>query len=312
MPNRRERRMVGMNVIETSGVDHPAHGYEGWLVRKSASSQQIARLNGLVRKDDRMPVPKPSIEGLTEEVRKSKLSKAAQDSLIKAFDLTDDINTAAELWQSLRSKQEADDPSIPSTTDAAAAPSNAPPANPAGVPLVPGMPLAAAAGPAMNATADLFKSVTDPADRAMLMKMVTDNAALKVTADTALLKAAAEEGKRLDAEAIEVSKSAYSHLAIDHTMVAPAMRKMALADPEGYAVIKAAYDQAEGQLDAAGMFDEIGTRQSANGGGNALGKATKLAEGYLAAGVSTDMTSAMAKAWTDNPSLYNEYEKENN
>jgi len=32
------RKMVGLNIEETSGVDHPAHLQEGWLVIKSENS----------------------------------------------------------------------------------------------------------------------------------------------------------------------------------------------------------------------------------------------------------------------------------
>ena len=32
------RKMVGLNIEETSGVDHPAHLHEGWLVIKSETS----------------------------------------------------------------------------------------------------------------------------------------------------------------------------------------------------------------------------------------------------------------------------------
>jgi hypothetical protein len=32
----RQRKMVNIDVVETSGVDRPAHGHEGWVVLKSA------------------------------------------------------------------------------------------------------------------------------------------------------------------------------------------------------------------------------------------------------------------------------------
>ena len=32
MPN--TKKLVDLEIEETSGVDHPAHLYEGWLVRK--------------------------------------------------------------------------------------------------------------------------------------------------------------------------------------------------------------------------------------------------------------------------------------
>jgi len=40
MSNIKKRKMVAMKVLETSGVDHPAHLEEGWIVMKSAKSTE--------------------------------------------------------------------------------------------------------------------------------------------------------------------------------------------------------------------------------------------------------------------------------
>jgi hypothetical protein len=34
----RTRKLVDLEIEETSGVDHPAHLYEGWLVRKDSAA----------------------------------------------------------------------------------------------------------------------------------------------------------------------------------------------------------------------------------------------------------------------------------
>ena len=36
MPN--TKKLVDLEIEETSGVDHPAHLYEGWLVRKDTAA----------------------------------------------------------------------------------------------------------------------------------------------------------------------------------------------------------------------------------------------------------------------------------
>ena len=36
------RKMVNLSIEETSGVDHPAHLHEGWLVMKAASEDAVA------------------------------------------------------------------------------------------------------------------------------------------------------------------------------------------------------------------------------------------------------------------------------
>jgi hypothetical protein len=40
----RARKMVNLAIEETSGVDHPAHLHEGWLVMKSAEESEVQRV----------------------------------------------------------------------------------------------------------------------------------------------------------------------------------------------------------------------------------------------------------------------------
>jgi hypothetical protein len=40
----RARKMVNLAIEETSGVDHPAHLHEGWLVMKSADESEVQRV----------------------------------------------------------------------------------------------------------------------------------------------------------------------------------------------------------------------------------------------------------------------------
>jgi len=46
------RKMVGLNIEETSGVDHPAHLHEGWLVIKSEHSGVDDLLSDLVNENE--------------------------------------------------------------------------------------------------------------------------------------------------------------------------------------------------------------------------------------------------------------------
>ena len=39
MSSSKKRKMVALKVLETSGVDHPAHLEEGWIVMKSATKE---------------------------------------------------------------------------------------------------------------------------------------------------------------------------------------------------------------------------------------------------------------------------------
>ena len=52
----RTRKMVNLAIEETSGVDHPAHLHEGWLVMKSAEESEVQRVldESLTEEDSNM------------------------------------------------------------------------------------------------------------------------------------------------------------------------------------------------------------------------------------------------------------------
>lgn len=55
MPN--QRKMVNLSVEETSGVDHPAHLHEGWIIKKSAASAaSVAEAFGALNTTKEAPV----------------------------------------------------------------------------------------------------------------------------------------------------------------------------------------------------------------------------------------------------------------
>lgn len=50
------RKMVNLAIEETSGVDHPAHLHEGWLVMKSAEQSEVQRvLDETLTEEESMP-----------------------------------------------------------------------------------------------------------------------------------------------------------------------------------------------------------------------------------------------------------------
>ena len=295
MPGQRpQRQMIDINVTETSGVDHPAHGREGWLVMKSAGVGRMAALDRILK-----GTAMPTKEDLKKEVAASKLPEAQKTFLAKSIDLSEDVEAAAELWQSLRAKAEADDPETPTPAEVTE------PAPAAAAPVAP-----AALG------ADVFKSITDPTQREAIAKAAKESPALfaaftamEKQSATALEKAANEEAQRLDTEAVQKSKETFVHLAIDHDEVAKAMRRLAVVEPTLAATVQKAFETVEGQLDAADMFKEIGHARTVTGS-TAMAKAEKLAEGFVAAGVVKTQQEGVAKAFKENPALYAEHENE--
>ena len=57
---RKAPKMTDMVIEETSGVDHPAHLHEGWLVIKTADTATVA--------DVERTLPEPLGDGMSEEV----------------------------------------------------------------------------------------------------------------------------------------------------------------------------------------------------------------------------------------------------
>jgi len=76
----RTRKMVNLAIEETSGVDHPAHLHEGWLVMKSASESEVQRVldKSLTKEDSTMEDMK------TTEATEVKVEKTVEEELAMA------------------------------------------------------------------------------------------------------------------------------------------------------------------------------------------------------------------------------------
>lgn len=84
----RTRKMVNLAIEETSGVDHPAHLHEGWLVMKSAEESEVQRvLDETLTKEESMPKDmQDEKEPLaTEEVDKAEMTM--EEAMKKIADL---------------------------------------------------------------------------------------------------------------------------------------------------------------------------------------------------------------------------------
>ena len=80
MSKPRTRKMVNLAIEETSGVDHPAHLHEGWLVMKSASESEVQRVldKSLTKEDSNMEDMK------TTEATDVKVEKTVEEELAMA------------------------------------------------------------------------------------------------------------------------------------------------------------------------------------------------------------------------------------
>lgn len=81
----RARKMVNLSIEETSGVDHPAHLHDGWLVMKSANESDVQRVldDSLNKEDSNM---EKTVEEQLEE---------AQEALAKAEARIEELEKSA-------------------------------------------------------------------------------------------------------------------------------------------------------------------------------------------------------------------------
>ena len=73
----RTRKMVNLAIEETSGVDHPAHLHEGWLVMKSADESEVQRVLDETLTEEDSNMENTSTAATEEQV----IEKSAEEKL---------------------------------------------------------------------------------------------------------------------------------------------------------------------------------------------------------------------------------------
>lgn len=81
--DRPTRKMVNLSIEETSGVDHPAHLHEGWLVMKAADAEAVDHLIDSALGSEEDSVMKTA-EELAEDLAKAEARIAELETIAKA------------------------------------------------------------------------------------------------------------------------------------------------------------------------------------------------------------------------------------
>lgn len=239
------KRLDGLRIGEVSGVDHPAHMEEGWLVLKAAANlsdedmaEVIAEAQALAKAEQTDPAS--STQPPSEEV-------AMGD------------NTATDLSE------------------------------------------------------DMLKSLPEPVRKAILQS--------QEIAQSALTELRKERDQRLDVEAIAKARADYPSIpGLIPEEFGPAVRKAAEVAPEGVAEILKALASANAALAESVLLKEVGSSVAPAAGGNASNftnspgtdgnafqQVQSLAKAALDKGEVDTIEQGVAKALTDNPSLYSDY-----
>ena len=95
--------MVNLAIEETSGVDHPAHLHEGWLVMKSAEQSEIQRVldETLTEEDSTMEETKPA--ATDEQVEKAEMT--LEEAMKKIADLESKLAEMTKMDEEPKSEE---------------------------------------------------------------------------------------------------------------------------------------------------------------------------------------------------------------
>lgn len=278
------RKMVGLNIEETSGVDHPAHLHEGWLVIKSENltgvDDLLSDLNNnqdnsneyQKRTEEEITMSEASnVETSAEVVSTEEVDKAMHEDKKKmSYDeMMNKIKTLEdELAMANKKLKKSEDEEV--VVDTAALVKEAP-------------------EPLRKMLEDLEKSAQEATARA--------NTAEEI------LKA--ERVARADAESIEKAK-AWKFLGLDAEKVGPALRQLAEINEELAKSVEDALNSVNAQAESANIFAEIG-KSATPATGDAYEKLTSLAKSATEEKNGLTFEQAFASAVKSNPDLYQQY-----
>jgi hypothetical protein len=266
---RKAPKMTDLIIEETSGVDHPAHLHEGWLVVKASGTSSVA--------DVMRDLPLPLGEGMSEdatEVTEPVLNEAPEgEGEAKQEEEQDALAVAeariVELEARIAELEAAQDMDDTEEMEEAAE----------------------------DDVVALAKSAPEPIRKAM-----EELAKAKAAAENALAK---EREDRADADAIVKARATFKHLNLEAEKVGPALRRLSLIDADLAKSVEDALISADAQNESADIFTEVGKGYVPSG--DAINKMTSLAKAAVAEGKAATVEQAMAQVAIDNPALYNDY-----
>ena len=267
---RKAPKMTELIIEETSGVDHPAHLHEGWLVIKTSSAQSVA--------DVLDALPEPLGESMTEDPTEvtaetdSEVTLAADEMAPETEGEAKAVEEELAMAMARIAELESRIAELEGSEE---------------------MPMEEAADDLVA----LAKSAPEP-----IRKALAEMAKAKADAENALAK---EREDRADADAIVKAREVYKHLTLDPEKVGPALRRLAAIDADLAKSVEDALISADAQNESANIFTEVGKGYAPTG--DAIQKMTSLAKAAVAEGKAATHEQALAQVAIENPALYNDY-----
>lgn len=268
--SRKAPKMINLEIEETSGVDHPAHLHEGWLVVKAANATTVADVLRTLPES-----MEASMSEATEEIVEQETVAAAEDMPEQeAKEVEEDLAMAMARIAELEARIS----ELEGMTEVEVADEEK------------------MEGEEMMEAAVVALAKSAPAD---VRKALVDMAKAKAHAENALVK---EREDRADAEAITKARETFKHLNLDVEKVAPALRRL---DADLAKSIEDALIAADAQNESADIFTEVGKGYAPQG--DAIDRMTSLAKAAVVEGKAATFEQALSNVAMENPALYNDY-----
>ena len=272
MAKPRTRKMVNLAIEETSGVDHPAHLHEGWLVMKSASESEVQRVldKSLTKEDSTMEDMK------TTEATEDKVEKTVEEELAAAQ------ARIAELEAKLAEKEMKPEEEVEMAMH----------------------------GDSMKPEDEETKKMDSEKEEEDYMKsaprsVVKMITSLKKQAEEATAELRKERVARADAQSVEKAKG-WANLNLNAEKIGPALRRLSETDSELAKSVEEILSSVNAQAESASIFAEIGKSADFKSG-NAYERMTTLAKSAVQDGVAKSFEQALSDVAMKNPDLYSQY-----
>ena len=273
----RTRKMANLVIEETSGVDHPAHLHEGWLVMKSADESEVQRVLD---------------ESLTEEEimsdnTQTEVTPAATDEQVEApaTEATETTEEVAEVEKAQMTMEEA----MNKIAELQAK-------------------LVELEGKESKNEMEKSETVADEFLKSAPESVVKMIENFKKQAETATEELRKEREVKADAEAIEKAKG-FANLNLDAEKVGPALRRLSTVDADLAKSVEDILTSVNAQAESANIFAEIGKSADFNSG-DAYGRLTAMAKSAVEEGSAKSFEQAFANVASSNPELYVQYRNE--
>lgn len=280
------RKLINLDVIETSGVDRGAHLHDGFLVMKNANDSirvknLLQQVIGKTKENNLSSIQEQIDEAVTKmageyQEKVMELESALEAAKNQASDLAEKLQAIQEMQSGEESEEE-----VMESMDADMA----------------------------DVPDEVAKSVAGlPVEQRELFVK-----AFKAQAD-ATAKAVADIQKerdvRLDGEAIVKSKETFKHIGIDHSVVAPALRRLVDVAPDLAKTVESVLMASEAQMSESGLLKEFGTASTTNSSASVIDEAKTLAKSLVESGVVKTIEQGIEKVLDSNPELAKRYTQE--